>query len=227
MPFSLKTTQFLIENRLMDSREWFKENKERYNKLVLAPFAELVERLAPDMLEIDPQLITEPRVDRTISRIYRDVRFSKDKLLYRDNMWFVFMREKKLYEGPPCFYFDMGPKGFSYGMGYYQASTASMAAIRKLALNGAAPFKKADKALRCQSLFYMDGDAYKKSKYPNQPEHLRQWLDKKSMSFNCHSDDFDLLYSDRLASTLIEGFRTLVPIYDFLWLAEAQKEVRG
>ena len=227
IPFSLKTTQFLIENRLMDSREWFRENKERYNKLVLAPFAELVERLAPDMLEIDPQLITEPRVDRTISRIYRDVRFSKDKLLYRDNMWFVFMREKKLYEGPPCFYFDMGPKGFSYGMGYYQASTASMASIRKLALDGAAPFKKADKSLRSQSLFYMDGDAYKKSKYPDEPEHLRQWLDKKSMSFNCHSDDFDLLYSDRLAGTLLEGFRTLKPIYDFLWLAEAQKEVRG
>jgi len=227
MPFSLKTTQFLIENRLMDSREWFKENKERYNKLVLAPFIELVECLAPDMLDIDPQLITEARVDRTISRIYRDVRFSKDKLLYRDNMWFVFMREKKLYEGPPCFYFDMGPKGFSYGMGYYQASSASMAAIRKLALDGAAPFKKADKALRNQTLFYMDGDAYKKSKYPDQPEHLRQWLDKKSMSFNCHSDDFDLLYSDKLANTLLEGFRTLAPIYDFLWLAEAQKEVRG
>ena len=217
----------MIENRLMDSREWFRENRERYNKLVLVPFIELVERLAPDMLEIDPQLITEPRVDRTISRIYRDVRFSKDKLLYRDNMWFVFMREKKLYEGPPCFYFDMGPKGFSYGMGYYQASTASMAAIRNLALDGAAPFKNADKALRNQSLFYMDGDSYKRSKYPDEPEHLRAWLDKKNMSFNCHSEDFDLLYSDKLADTLLEGFRILKPIHDFLWLAEAQKDVKA
>ena len=224
--FSLKTIEFLIENRLMDSREWFRENKARYNKVVLEPFVDLVERLAPDMLEIDPQLITEPRVDRTLSRIYRDIRFSKDKMIYRDNMWFVFMREKKLYEGPPCFYFDLGPKGFSYGMGYYQASTASMEAIRKLVLDGAEAFQEADKAFRNQTLFYMDGDSYKRSKYPDAPEHLRQWLDKKSISFNCHSDDFDLLFSENLADTLLEGFRLLAPIYNFIWLAEVQKDIK-
>ena len=226
MLFSLKTIEFLVENRLMDSREWFRENKGRYNEVLLEPFIRLVEQLAPDMLEIDPQLITEPRVDRTLSRIHRDIRFSKDKLLYRDNMWFVFMREKKLYEGPPCFYFDMGPKGFSYGMGYYQASTASMEAIRKNILDDTMAFRKADDAFRSQTLFYMDGDAYKRSKYPDQPEHLRLWLDKKSMSFNCHSDDFDLLFSDRLADALLSGFRLLAPIYDFFWTAEVQKDVK-
>jgi len=225
MPFTLKTIEFLVENHLMDSREWFKENKERYNREVLEPFVALVERLTPDMLEIDPQLITEPRVDRTLSRLHRDIRFSKDKTLYRENMWFVFMRDKKLYEGLPAFYFDLFPKGFSYGMGYYQASAASMASIRKLIQSGAPAFRKADKAFRNQTLFSMEGDAYKRSKYPDEPEQIRLWLDKKSVSFNCHSDDFDLLFSDGLADTLLDGFRLLAPIYDFLWLAEVQKEV--
>jgi uncharacterized protein (TIGR02453 family) len=198
MPFSLSTVEFLIENRLMDSREWFKENKERYNKSVLEPFVELVERMTPDMLNIDPQLITEPRVDRTLSRIFRDTRFSKDKMIYRDNMWLVFMRDKKLYEGLPGFYFDLHPKGFSYGMGYYMASSASMAAIRKLVLDNAPAFKKADNAYRKQDLFFMEGDAYKRSRYPDMPEHIRLWLDKKSISFNRHSDDFDLLFRTNL-----------------------------
>jgi len=224
MPFSPSTIEFLIKNKLQDSREWFRENKERYNEVLLAPFVELVDLLSPDMLEIDPQLITEPRVDRALSRIYRDTRFSKDKSLYRDNMWLVFMREKKLYDGLPGFYFDLYPQGFSYGMGYYQASGASMESIRRLILAGAPAFKKADKAFRAQNKFCMEGDAYKRSRYPDMPESLREWLDRKSLSFNHHSDDVDLLFSDMLANKLIEGFRLLAPIYEFLWLAEVQKE---
>jgi len=223
MPFSLSTLEFLVENRLQDSREWFRENKDRYDKLVLEPFVELVRRLSPDMLKIDAQFITEPRVDRTLSRIYRDTRFSKDKLLYRDNMWIVFMREKKLYEGLPAFYFDLTPQGFGYGMGYYQASVASMDSIRRLILADAPAFKKADKAFRNQSLFAMEGDSYKKSRHPEMPERIREWLDKKSISFNHHSNDVDLLFSDRLADALLEGFRLLSPIYDFLCLAEVQR----
>ena len=227
MPFTTATIEFLVENKLQDSREWFKENKEHFNRVLLEPFVELVERLAPDMLEIDPQLITAPRVDRTLSRIYRDTRFSKDKSLYRDNMWLVFMREKKLYEGLPAFYFDLFPSGFSYGMGYYQASGVSMESIRRLALSGAPAYRKADKAFRGQSLFSMEGDVFKRSKYPDKPEQLRLWLDKKSLSFNRHSDDVDLLFSDRLADELIAGFRILAPIYEFLCLAEVQKDVKA
>lgn len=222
MPFSPLAIEFLVENRLQDSREWYRENKERYSRVLLEPFIELVDRLAPDMLKIDTQLITEPRVDRTLSRICRDTRFSKDKSLYRDNMWLVFMREKKLYEGLPAFYFDLNPYGFSYGMGYYQASAVSMDSIRRQILASTTLFQKAEKSFRKQNVFGMEGDMYKKSRHSDMPENLREWLDRKSISFNSHSKDFDLLFSDRLADTLLEGYRLLAPIYDFLCFAEVQ-----
>jgi uncharacterized protein (TIGR02453 family) len=224
MPFTPLAIEFLVENRLQDSRDWFRENKERYNEVLLEPFVELVERLSPVMLEIDSQLITEPRVDRTLSRIHRDTRFSKDKSVYRDNMWLVFMREKKLYDGVPGFYFDLYPQGFSYGMGYYQASSASMEAIRRLILADSLAFRKADKAFRTQDLFTMEGDAYKRCKYPDMPEKRREWLDRKSLSFNHHSDNQDVLFSNKLVDVLLEGFHALVPIYKFFWLAEVQKD---
>ena len=139
-------------------------------------------------------------------------------------MWLVFMREKKLYDGLPAFYFDLGPRGFSYGMGYYQASTATMESIRRLIVADSPAFKKADKTFRKQDVFQMEGDLYKKSRHPDMPESLRFWLDRKSISFNHHSNDEELLYSDRLATVLADGFRLLAPIYDFLWLAEVQKD---
>jgi len=178
-------------------------------------------------LEIDPHLITEAKVDRTLSRIYRDTRFSQDKSLYRENMWLVFMREKKLYEGLPAFYFDMGPDGFSYGMGYYRASSASMQAIRRLILDNSAGFLLADKAYRHQNVFAMEGECYKRSKYPAAREHQQEWLNKKSISFNCTSGDERLLFSDELAGTLQEGFCLLAPIYEFLCQAETQRDLAG
>ena len=119
MPISAKTLDFLFENKLNNSKEWYHAHKKEYTELVLRPLAELVVKLKPTMLELDPDLIVEPRVTRSISRIYRDTRFSKDKSLYRDNMWLIFIRDKKLYEGPPGFYVDISPRGLSYGMGYY------------------------------------------------------------------------------------------------------------
>ena len=40
----------------MNSREWFREHRAEYEKLVVEPLAELVEDLAPAMAEIDPCL---------------------------------------------------------------------------------------------------------------------------------------------------------------------------
>ena len=42
MPFSKKTIDFLIENRLNDSKVWYQEHKEDYKKYVAEPFSEFI-----------------------------------------------------------------------------------------------------------------------------------------------------------------------------------------
>lgn len=216
MGFSQASIDFLKENRMWNSRTWFAEHKEQYQSVLLDPFKELVGNLGPAMLAIDPQIVTEPRVDRTLSRIYRDTRFSRDKSLYRDNMWLVFMRDKKQYGGFPGFYFDMNPFGFSYGMGYYQTSPGTMDGLRESVLRNGPLFQDAEDAYRSQTIFEMEGDSYKRTRYPEAGERQREWLDRKGISFNCHSGDMQLLFSDRLVELLLEGYHTLVPIYEFL-----------
>ncbi|QQO08762.1 DUF2461 domain-containing protein [Breznakiella homolactica] len=224
MALSQKTLEFLFQNRMEDSRDWFNEHRGEYREYVLEPLAQLVTDLTPGMLEIDPLFITEPKVDRCISRIHRDVRFSRDKSLYRENCWILFIRDKKLYNGLPAFYFEVNPANFIYGMGYYQASTASMQAIRKLIIAGTPAFKNAFEAYKTQDTFHIEGDRYKRSKYPDQPEELREWLDRKGLSFNASCADKKLLFSDSLSSFLLEGFRKLAPVYHFLFSAEDWKE---
>lgn len=223
MPFSQRTLDFLFHNRVQDSREWFHEHHDEYEAAVIAPMRELVIALTPDMLKIDPQFITEPKVDRTISRIHRDLRFSKDKSKYRDHCWLIFIRDKKLYRGLPGFFFEITPVNFSYGMGYYQAAPEAMAILREMVLNREPAFQKAQQALEGQQVFKLEGAQYKRSKYPDHPEALRMWLDKKSLSLVTGSDDRRLLFSEGLVQTLRRDFQLLVPIYEFLLTVEGRR----
>lgn len=221
MPFSENTVRFLIENRIENSRDWFKAHKEDYRRFVVQPMAELVTALAPSMLEIDPLFDCEPKINRAISRIYRDTRFSKDKTIFRDVVWCLFIRDKKLFFGLPGFFFELSPRGFRYGCGFYCAERATMVNLRQMALNGDPVFQKAKTAFESQSIFTLEGDRYKKTRFPEQPEELRKWLDLKDICFisDHHDADFDLLYSDALTQKVADELKLLAPEYRLMLAA--------
>ena len=148
MAFSAKTLDFLFENRLNNSREWFEAHKEDYRRLVLEPLQELVRALTPCALKIDGEFVTEPRVDRTICRIWRDTRYTHDPSLYRDNMWIIFKRGGRMHGTDyPGFYFDLSGSGFGYGCGFYAASTGYMNTLRGLILEGDPDYRRAQRSL--------------------------------------------------------------------------------
>ncbi len=222
MPFSQQTLDFLFQNRIEDSREWFRAHKSDYEQLVHAPMIELVERLTPGMLRIDPLFNCVPR--SCISRIYRDTRFAKDKSIYRDVMWCSFMRDKKIYHGLPGFYFEISPCGFQYGCGYYQASSESLEAMRKMIKEEDRVFKSALNAYQKQKVFCLEDAKYKRTRNPDQPAELREWLDQRNICLNAACGDLQLLFSDSLADRLAQDFALIAPVYRFMIEAESRKQ---
>ena len=223
MPFSAQTLDFLFEHRMHNSRQWFKEHRAQFDELVQRPLVELSEALGETMLKIDPMLITEPKTGKTISRVYRDTRFSKDKMLFRANMWLIFIRDKKLYDGLPGFYVDLSEHGLSYGCGYYKMSSSSLESYRDLILHRDPAFLKAEDCLVQSEVFSLDGDLYKRSKFPDEPEEMQNWLNRKNVGANCLSKDFPLIFSQRLADKLKMEFLTLKPFYEFLCKVESHR----
>lgn len=222
--FRPQTLDFLVENRIQNSREWFEAHRPVYNEYVLTPLRELVTALTPTMLGIDPELTVAPTVNKTISRIYRDTRFSHDKSLYRDMMWITFMRRKKFWEGLPGFYFSFGPDGMDTGVGYYEATPAAMDCFRQMALRGEPAFRRMRAAYRRQKDFTVRAARYKRTRFPNEPESARFWLDLRNLNFENHSTDFDLLFSPRLAEELARLFLSLKPMYAFICAVEARRQ---
>jgi len=190
-----------------------------YKENVYNPFVELITELAPTMSEIDGQLITVP--SKLISRVRRDTRFTKDKTMYRDNVWLVFLRDKTLMSTAPCFWFEISQKGSNYGIGCYGAQSGFMSNMRDMIINKHPAFLKAIKYYESQSQFVIGGEMYKRSKFPDQPDNLKAWIDRKNIYFECIQSDFKLAFSKELPEVLKKGFKELKPIYDFLCLVEA------
>lgn len=216
MPITENTLNFLAENRQKNSKDWFHENKSAYTQYVLEPLTGLVEALTPAMLAIDPLFETSPKTGKNISRIHRDTRFSRDKSLYRDMVWFGFMRPKKGKEIHPGFFLELSPYCFRYGCGFYQASPEKMRFIREKILDDSLSFRKAQSVFMHQSIFRMEGDTFKKIHYPDQSREKQNWLERRNIYFVHESVDFSWLFSNNLASKLSDNFVLLKPVYEFL-----------
>ena len=214
--FTPQTLEFLFENRLNNSRSWFLEHHEQYEQLVLRPLRNLSEALSPTALEMDPEVVSQPQVGKTISRIRRDTRFSHDKSLYRDNMWIVFRRPKASLEEAPALYFEIRGQEFEYGCGFYHCSSPLMRVIREMILADSPFYKTAQTALQRQKVFHLEGECYQRAHYPGQPEEKRQWLERRNLCLTTVSSDAQLLFSDRLADTVAKHLSLLKPIYRFL-----------
>ena len=66
------------------------ENRERYQSAVVLPFRNLLEEVAPAVLKLDERFETMGRRGANFSRINRDIRFAKDKTLYKTQMYLKF-----------------------------------------------------------------------------------------------------------------------------------------
>jgi uncharacterized protein (TIGR02453 family) len=121
--FSRKTFTFLRDLGHNNDKAWFETHRPVYEQHVLRPLRDLVSDLADFMLGIDLSFEVEPAVGKTISRIYRDTRFSKDKSPFRDHMWIAFKRSGQDWAHYiPTYYLEITPTSYRYGLGFYEAA---------------------------------------------------------------------------------------------------------
>ena len=91
--FSPQARKFLRALAKNNNRDWFLANKPKYEEHVRRPLLELVHELGADLDEFSPGYVTDPK--KAVYSIYRDVRFSNDKSLYKTHVAAVFA-----YRGP-------------------------------------------------------------------------------------------------------------------------------
>lgn len=222
MPFEGITADslyLLAENRFNDSKAFYEEHKPAIKRGVIEPLRCLVAELMPSMLAVDPL------IGGSVSRVRRDNRFTKDKLMYRENMWIVFMRDKRTWNWcVPAFYLDFSLNGAEWGMGFYGATPSMMKALRRRA---EADPERVIKAIRkaTRAGFVLAGEPYARPRSTEDtPKEMRPLYDCRNLYFS-RTDGTDFVADTALPEVLRRGFAACVPMYAILM--EAVEEIVG
>lgn len=109
---------FLVDLKANNRRDWFTDNKERYEESVRKSLLAFVEGFAPHVKAISPYFVASPKA---LFRIHRDVRFSHDKSPYKTNVGVQFRHENGK---------DVHAPGF-LASGIWHPDSASLLAIRE------------------------------------------------------------------------------------------------
>jgi uncharacterized protein (TIGR02453 family) len=215
--FPKETIKFLFEIEYNNNREWYEAHKPDYQKFVLKPFQELVIVLGRKMLEIDPEFQIIPAVDKTISRIYRDIRFSKDKTPYRYNVWISFKRPVDYWKETPVYFFEIYPEYYHFGMGFFYYPAYIREELRNRILEDIKSFKKAVSFYRKGDPYEIAGGKFKRVKDTDVPEEIREWYERRDLYLYCRRELDDLIFKPELTDFLYNNFILAKPFYHYLW----------
>lgn len=138
--FTTAFFKFFDELEKNNNKEWFEKNRSRYENDVKAPFKKLVTDINEKLLKDFPDLNRE--IHKNIFRINRDIRFSKDKSPYKNNVAAVFSRKGTQDVDYPGFYIHIGSKDLLVGGGKYEVSKDQLAKIRQEIYYNNGGFKK-------------------------------------------------------------------------------------
>ena len=130
--FPQSAIKFLTTLSKNNNREWFEENRHRFDFELLQPSVQFVIDLGEKLTTISPNINAIPKIDKSIFRIHRDVRFSKNKAPYKTNLGLYFWEGKGKKMECSGFYFHIEPKLFFLGAGMYMFSKKQLAKYREV-----------------------------------------------------------------------------------------------
>lgn len=209
--FSKELIDFLWELRFNNNKEWFDENRDRYRVLFKEPMDSFAAEVGNAIAEK-----TGRKAIPAVSRINRDIRFSKNKEPYRDHKWIVFKREEGPWTAKPAIFFEIGPDYYMLGMGIYENLPAYMKAFRKKIDANTPVFERLIKKYDKSDMYSLVGDFYKKKLGDKSPE-IMNWYQRKGIALIGRREIEEILFSRELVNFCAEQFEYLMPIMDFMY----------
>lgn len=202
----------LADNRFRDSKAYYEEHKEAIKSGVTVPMRQIAGIIGEELLSVDPLMNTVPT--KMVSRVRRDTRYTKDKSLYRENMWIMFMRPKHDWVGYPCMWFEVTPREYSLGVGFYGDEPGLLETFRKALRERPEEFRDAaDKCKMTGSYFFKK--QYKRP-FPGCPEGLEEYYNAKDVGFISFSGDLDDLKDEKIIEIIRGTYQAYTPMYKFL-----------
>ena len=173
--------------------------------------------MAAPLAKLSPHFRAEPKkVGGSLMRIYRDVRFSKDKRPYKTNVGIQFRHEEGRDVHAPGFYFHVDLEEVFLGVGIWHPDSEPLKQIRKAIDKDPTSWKKAKSGKAFRDRYQLAGDSLKRPPKGYDAEHpLIEDLKRKDF-IAIQSLDHDDLFDPGLVKNTIANFRAAKPLMAFL-----------
>lgn len=211
---SKSTIDFLTKLDKNNNRDWFNANKQAFveaNDNVIAVTGDLIDRISrfdKAIAGIDPKTC--------VFRIYRDVRFSKDKSPYKTNLGaFIAPGGKKAML--PGYYFHIQPRMFFSAAGKHMPDPTETLKVRKAIVTNMKEFVKIVEGKKFRDRFGgFDGERLSRPPKGFDPDHPAiEYLKLKSFTVTEEFSARDAVSKD-YPKMLAESFKAAYPLVEFL-----------
>ncbi|MDR7132029.1 uncharacterized protein (TIGR02453 family) [Algoriphagus sp. 4150] len=204
-----------------NSKEWMDANKKWYLE-TRAEFLEDVAVLLKGIGEWEPELLVFKAKD-CVFRQNRDIRFSANKMPYKNNFGVYFSPKGKKSEGPG-YYLQIQPDNSFLAGGIWMPMAETLKKIRREIDYSGAELAKIESNPEFKALFgQIDGERLKTSPRDYEADHeFIDYLRLKSFTVSSKISDRDI-ESGSFINIALEGFRKMIPLQQFL--AQAIEDV--
>lgn len=218
-----KTLDFLTELEANNNREWFQNNKKTYDTLKDA-MLKFLSGLIPEIARFDPEILAVAPGD-CIFRIYRDVRFSHDKLPYKTHIG-AFISKTGRKGNSPGYYIHIEPGQSFLAGGFYMPPPELLKAVRDEIYFNAGEFKAIISQPEFIDHFGKLDDFDKLTRPPK--GFAADWPDIDLLKYRSyvvtHKLTDERLLSAGFADHGIKVFKALFPLNNFLQKARNNSE---
>lgn len=218
MPFTSASLRFFRQLASNNNKAWFEAHRDDYEQHVREPMRELVDEMFERFDRFAPEIGGDPK--RSMFRINRDVRFSKDKSPYKTHAacWFHHRRATRSVgveagEGSAGFYFHLEPGGKSMiGAGVWMPPRPQLNRIRDSIAEKPDPFLGVARELPRRFGGIHDYAVLKRMPRGFDEQHpAAKWLRYQSFTSGRALTDADVT-RPKLASLLAREYQALLPL---------------
>lgn len=155
--------KFLNDLAANNEREWFKANSDRYEAQLRGPALRFIADFEARLHKISPYFVASAKKSSgSLFRIFRDVRFSKDKSPYKTYTGIQFRHEAGKDAHAPGFYLHLQPKEVFVGVGTWRPDTLTVTAIRDGIVADPSGWRRAIGGKRFNSSYELAGESLKR-----------------------------------------------------------------
>jgi uncharacterized protein (TIGR02453 family) len=215
MALDKKTFKFLKDLKKNNDRDWFQANKKRHDDIRLN-FIEFIDGVLKGISRFDPALV-DVEAKKSVFRIYRDTRFSKDKTPYKTNFGAHMVAHNQKPHDRAGYYIHLEPGNSFLAGGAYMPPGPWMKSIRAEIDDNADGLRKILNAKSFKEYFgEMEGEKLKTAPRDYPKDHPEIELLKFKSFLAVHQLSDAQVLAEEFGEPALKVFKALRPFDDFL-----------